>query len=325
MTTSTTPEPRIEAKRLDADGQVREVPWRETLVDHGSCVWMHLFPADPEEDARFMEDTFEIPIGPGRDATHGYIRPGIDHRSGACSFVLPVIFTGGAEPVYAAVGFFVRGAYLLTVSKEIPPLMAEICEEWIDDPDDVGPTVPKLVYSLLDANVDAFFPVLDVLQDKVEDLEDRIFTAETLHPAEAIATKRQFLEARRQLGPIRDVLNAVIRHGPPMIPNEILPDYQDIQQHVLRLTDSIDLGRDILSSIMDAQLSVVSNRLNEVMRVLTVVSTLMMACSLVAGVYGMNFKRMPELDWVYGYPFSIGLMLTLCIIIYWIFKKNKFV
>lgn len=318
-------EPRIIAWHLTRSGSVEETDWRRALRDPGSCLWLHLDVGDEDADADFLENQFDIPIGPARDATHGHVRPGIDHRSGACSFVIPVVVHDGREFSYQAVGFFVRAGYLLTVSKGQPDLVQQIRESWIDDPEDVGPSVPRFVYSFFDSNVDAFFPMLDSLQDKVEDLEDRIFAAETMNPAEAIATKRQLLNARRQLGPIRDVLNAVIRHGPPMIPVDILPDYQDVQQHVLRLTDSIDLGRDILSSIMDAQLSVVSNRLNEVMRVLTVISTLMMASSLIAGIYGMNFKRMPELDWRYGYPFALGLMGIVSAVIYLFFKKKRFV
>ncbi len=86
--------------------------------------------------------------------------------------------------------------------------------------------------------------------------------------------------------------------------------------------EHIDLGRDIVSSIMDAQLGVVSNRLNEVMRTLTVISTLLMVCSLIAGIYGMNFQRMPELAWAYGYPFAIFLMALSCVVVVWLFKRR---
>ena len=99
----------------------------------------------------------------------------------------------------------------------------------------------------------------------------------------------------------------------------------DLYNHLLRLTENIDLGRDILSSIMEAQVNVVNNRLSKTMQTLTVVSTILMSCSLIAGIYGMNFERMPELRQPWGYPMALGMMLFASLGLLAVFRKFRWI
>lgn len=314
-------EPRILAWRLSEDQQVKPVSWQECVENPGPCSWIHVEKADRASTAAYLSHEFGFPEGAARDASHGFVRTGIDHRGGSYGFVLPFL---EEHPVgeFKNVGFLVRKGLVVTVAEGIPDRLAQVKEDWMDDPDDIGPDISKLIHSMLDANIDGFFPYIDNLQDEIENLEDTIFESNQPEPERALALKRNLLEARRELAPTRDVLSALLRHGSPCVPPESAPDYQDLIQHIMRLIDGIDLGRDILSSIMDAQLSVVSNRLNEVMRTLTVISTLMMACSLIAGIYGMNFTHMPELKWYFGYPFALLMMAAVCGLILWVFRKR---
>ncbi len=313
--------PRILAWRLGDDLQVKSVPWRECIESPGTCSWIHVERVDGASTTAHLAHEFGFPEAAAKDAAFGHVRTGIDHRNGSYGFVLPFLEEHPAGE-FKNVGFLVRKGLVVTVAEGIPDRLAAVKEDWIDDPDDIGPNISKLIHSMLDANIDGFYPYIDDLQDQIEKLEDTIFESNKPDPEQALALKRSLLEARRELAPSRDVLSALLRHGAPCVSAEHAPDYQDLIQHILRLIDGIDLGRDILSSIMDAQLSVVSNRLNEVMRTLTVISTLMMACSLIAGIYGMNFTHMPELKWYFGYPFALFMMAAVCGLILIIFRKR---
>lgn len=130
---------------------------------------------------------------------------------------------------------------------------------------------------------------------------------------------------RRHLTPLRDVVNTLLRRDVTLVPQAAKPYFQDIYDHVLRLTELIDLNRDILTTVLDAQLNIASNRLNEVMRVMTVLATLLMTGALVAGIYGMNFEFMPELHWRMGYPFAIGLMVVISLIELALFRWKKYI
>jgi magnesium transporter len=218
-----------------------------------------------------------------------------------------------------------EGDRIITLSSCRCNAVHGLLQLWVEDPEAVGQTSPELLRSLVDEVVDRCYPHIDRIHDQVESLEDQVFESRCLEPAAALCMKRELLEVRRLLAPLRDTTQALLRHGDPWASKEITQEYQDILSHILRHIESLDLARDILSTIMDAQLSLTSNRLNEVMRVLTVVSTLMMACSLVAGIYGMNFDVMPETKWLYGYPFSLGVMGLVCVLILWIFRRQRWI
>jgi magnesium transporter len=119
------------------------------------------------------------------------------------------------------------------------------------------------------------------------------------------------------------VLNALLRtDDAALLPPPLRVYYQDVYDHALRLVEQVDLHRDLLSGAMDALMAQTSNRLNQVMKTMTALSTILMSVSLVAGVYGMNFRNMPELDWIFGYPMAIGLMIAMGGGLYLVFKKN---
>jgi magnesium transporter len=126
---------------------------------------------------------------------------------------------------------------------------------------------------------------------------------------------------RRVAGPERDVLNVLIRRDPPLFGSKETVYFQDVYDHLLRVTDTVDIYRDMLSSVLDANLSMVSYTLNVVVKRLTSASIILMSMSIVAGIYGMNFVFMPELDWHWGYPFALGLMVLIATTEVGIFRR----
>jgi len=175
--------------------------------------------------------------------------------------------------------------------------------------------VPWVAHALLDRAVDGYMPVIDQLDTEIEQLEnDTIDKAGTPRGRKVLtrilAFKRRLQELRRMGIYQREILLRLSRGEFDELPADVLPFYRDVYDHFLRINDIAEGYRDLVSSALDAYLSVQSNRMNEIMKTLTLMSTVMLPLTFIVGLYGMNFKHMPELDWVWGYPGAIGLMIA---------------
>ncbi len=171
-----------------------------------------------------------------------------------------------------------------------------------------------LAYLIIDAVVDEYFPILDAMSDRMDEMEDALFNDEASETLEDIfQNKKQLLQLRRSVAPLRDVFNILLRREQPLFTREVVYYFHDIYDHLIRVADSIDSLRDLLGSTMDVYLSLQSNRMNMVMKRLTALSTILMSAALVAGIYGMNFQHMPELTWEYGYYYALAAMLIVAV------------
>lgn len=187
-------------------------------------------------------------------------------------------------------------------------------------------TVAMLAYTICDSIVDGYFPVLDEVGDRIEDLERAMFDrGDTGTLEQVFRMKRQLLEIRRVIAPTRDVFNAFTRRELPAMGETSLAYYQDVYDHVIRTTETIDAYRDILSSVIDVHLTLVSNRLNQTLRTLTVASIILMSLALIAGIYGMNFHLTPSGDWTYGFEFAIGSMVVVGLALVLVFKRRDWI
>jgi len=212
------------------------------------------------------------------------------------------------------IDLFVGKNYLVTVHDGTLPAVPETADRWCENVERQGNRgIGLLVYSLLDSIVDGYFPVVDDLADRIEDLEAGVFAeggSSRDEQAAIFALKKDLLAIRRVLGPERDVMNVLVRRDAPVFGGEEVVYFQDVYDHILRVTDAIDTYRDLLSSALDAHLSMTSYHLNEVVKRLTSSSIILMSMTLIAGIYGMNFAHMPELDWRLGYAWALGLMVA---------------
>ena len=221
------------------------------------------------------------------------------------------------------VALFIGANYLVTVHHGPLKQVDEIAKRWHENIQQIDRSIAALVYSLLDAIVDDYFPVIDEVADLIEDLEQTIFEEFDEGALEAIFTlKKSLLNMRRVIGPERDVLNVLIRRDAPLFGEASLVYFQDVYDHVVRVTDSLDIYRDLLSSALDAYLSMASNRLNELMKRLTGWSIPLMAGALLAGIWGMNFHHMPELSWHYGYLFGLSTIALAMLVIIAMFRRK---
>jgi magnesium transporter len=181
-----------------------------------------------------------------------------------------------------------------------------------------------LAYSLIDAVVDSYFAILEKLGDRIEDLEIELIknpTMKTLHSIHNL--KREMLYLRRAVWPLREVVSSLERERGSFIGSTTRIFLRDVYDHIFQVIDTIETYRDMLSGMLDIYLSSISNRLNEVMKVLTIIATIFIPLTFIAGVYGMNFKFMPEIGWKYGYPVVLIGMLIVGVVMLIFFRKKR--
>ncbi len=189
-----------------------------------------------------------------------------------------------------------------------------------------------LAYALLDATIDNHFPVLEHYGEKLESLEDEV----VLRPDKQVISqvhevKRDLLPLRRVIWPLRETLNTLAREDTPFICPETRIYLRDCYDHVIQIMDLLENYRDIASSLMEVYLSSVSNRMNEIMKILTIFTALFIPMNLIAGIYGMNFNpdrsplNMPELNWFLGYPFALALMATVAVVMFFYFRRKGWI
>nr|WP_290227201.1 magnesium/cobalt transporter CorA [Trichocoleus desertorum] len=175
-----------------------------------------------------------------------------------------------------------------------------------------------LTYALLDSIIDGFFPVLEAYGERIEELEDEVVANPTRQTLEKIhGIKRELLTLRRSIWPQRDAINMLIRDGSDLISHDVQIYLRDCYDHAVQVLDMVETYRELASSLMDVYLSSVSNRMNEIMKTLTVISAIFIPLTFVAGIYGMNFNtetspwNMPELNWYWGYPLCLAVMVVI--------------
>ena len=181
-----------------------------------------------------------------------------------------------------------------------------------------------LAYSLIDAIVDNYFMVLEKIGEKIEDIEDELVKNPTPEVLQTIhRLKRELIFLRKSVWPLREVISRLERWESPLIDKSIDIYLRDVYDHTIQVIDSLETFRDTLSGMLDIYLSSVSNRMNEVMKVLTVISTIFIPLTLIASIYGMNFRYMPELEWPWGYPMVYIVMLSISAVMLVYFRRKK--
>jgi magnesium transporter len=165
-----------------------------------------------------------------------------------------------------------------------------------------------LLYVILDELVDSFFPTLDGIGERVEDLEEAVFAGSGDVQTQIFALRKDLIAVRRVAGPMRDAMIVLLRRDLGLFSREAQRYLQDIYDHLVRVVESIEDYQDLASGALEANLTVASNRVNTVARNLAGYAAIFAVITMISGIYGMNFKHMPELDWRFGYAWALGLM-----------------
>jgi magnesium transporter len=227
------------------------------------------------------------------------------------------------------ISFFLAGNFVITL-QEVPGDSFEQVRERIRRGKGLmrNSGADYLVYALIDALIDEFFPVLERYGEQIETLEAELLTnpsRNTIHEVHRV--KRELLLLRRTAWPERDVISAMQREESDVIHRETQVFLRDCYDHTIQIIDMIETYRDLAAGMLDIYLSSVSNRMNEIMKVLTIISTIFIPLNFIAGIYGMNFHtdhpmNMPELDWPWGYPYALGLMATVAVLLMIYFQRK---
>jgi len=181
-----------------------------------------------------------------------------------------------------------------------------------------------LAYAILDIIVDHYLAVLEKLGEKIEQLEEIVITNPRQDTVRAVyAIKREMIFVRKSVWPLREVVTGMQRSESALIRESNAAYFRDLHDHIMQVTDGVDTFRDLLNGMLDSYYSTITTRTNSVMKVLTLFSAIFMPLTFITGIFGMNFRNFPELDWHYGFQGSLIMMVTVIIIMIAIFKWKK--
>ncbi|MBO9338075.1 MAG: magnesium/cobalt transporter CorA [Chloroflexus sp.] len=297
----------------------------ELLMQPRALIWLDLEQPTATEVALLHNEFGFHPLAI-EDAIQTHERPKIETYPG---YYLIIFYSIEYDADKRALHFlpitlFVGANYLVSIRTGPVRHVQQTLARWQGNGYVPGYQISSILYALIDGIVDDYFVVLDMIGEQIDDVEDAIFQRGRQEIAGEIFTlKKDLLLLRRIVAPERDILNVLLRQEVRIFQPRELTYVRDVYDHLVRITESIDLYRDLLSSALDSYLSLQGNQLNQLVKVLTLWSIILMACSLVAGIYGMNFVLMPELEQPWGYPFALSLMITIAVSLAIYFKRRR--
>jgi magnesium transporter len=299
----------------------------QALQEQDGLLWVSLEPLSEEEARSVLRDIFQFhPLAIEDCQSLGYQAPKVDDFGDYLFLIVHALRPDVPldELDTMEINCFLGRNYLVTscLSPEVPPFQA-VWKRLERDERLLNRGAGFLCYAILDEVVDEYMPIIEVMDEEIEGLEDEILAQPTSHTLERIlALKHSTLTLRRMIIPQREVMNRLSRDDLPQISPQHRIYYRDVYDHLVRIHDLSESVRDVTIGTLDTYLSVTSNRLNQVMKALTIVSTIFLPLAFIAGVYGMNFEYMPELHWRYGYLMAWAIFLIIPLAMALFFKRK---
>ena len=319
---------KLRAARLEG-GSCNEIGLDDAVRavrEPGSPVWVDVTVRDHDAGQELLQKKMGFHELAVEDALSDRERPALQEFDDLVFLVVPApVRKDDEEERYVEIGYFLTEHALVTVSREEVPMVDAIYDQWKKRPGRLAHSTANLMHALIDRSVDGYFDLTDDVEDRVEDLADTLFEGHEGKLEEIVRLRRRLAKLRKIVSPVRDVMNSLIRRDLKAVPDESRRYFQDVMDHILRIAETVDTLRDALASMVDIHLSNVSNNLNQILKKMTVIATVLSSMTLVAGVYGMNFDHMPELKWLYGYPFSLALMALVGGGIVLVFKRVRWI
>lgn len=294
------------------------------LEEPGTHVWLDLA-APQASDLGLLAEEFGLHDLAIEDATKPHQRPKIERYDNHTFLVLYGLKLDGAEVVQSEVDVFFGDRYIITVRKEPVLPLGPVLAKW-DSMSNLGQGgIGRLLYGLLDTIVDDYFVVVDGLADQIEKFEDAVVQSEQPKSVQEdlLALRKVLVEIRRRVVPLRDVMITLSRRDQAMFGDVMVPYFQDVYDHTVRVADSIEVMRELLDSVLDVHLSMTANNLNTIMKKITGWGAVLGLATTIAGIYGMNFVLVPKDQTLFGFWFAVGLMVASCSLLYLYFKKKK--
>ncbi len=293
-------------------------------------VWVNVAGLGDVEILRAVATIFGVHHLALEDVVHVHQRPKVEVYGEHIFVVLRVLSGDGMISKTEQLSLFLGARFVLTFQERIDDALEPIRRRLRK----IGPRMhgkgpDYLAYAIIDTVVDSYFPVLETLGERMEEIEDEVILSPVAGTAREVhCLSRSLLELRRAIWPTRDAINTLIREPYSVLSDSTRLYLRDCADHAARAIDLIETYRELGSNLMSLYQSMVSNRMNEVMKVLTIIATIFIPLSFVAGVYGMNFDpeasrwNMPELTWTWGYPAVLSLMLVMALGMLLFFKRR---
>lgn len=303
-------------------GEVAVADISEVLRQPGRFVWIALH----EPDAallRRMQEEFGLHELAVEDALRAHQRPKLERYGESIFVVLRTARRAARRLETGETHVFMGPRYLVSVRHGPAVSDAEVRARCEATPELLALGPGFALHALMDSIVDQYFPVVDALEDDLQALEDSIFgqAFQRETTTRIYRLKRDLLEVKRAVSPLVDVCNQLMRFESELIPAVARPYFRDVYDHVIRINDMVDTLRELATSALEAQLLLISVGQNEAMKRLAGWAAIIAVPTMIAGVYGMNFRFMPELDWPWGYPAVMLVMVAACLFLYRRFKR----
>lgn len=295
--------------------------------DTNSVTWINLNGLNHVNEIEKLGHHFELHPLVLEDIVNIAQRPKIDEHDGYIFVVLKMLYYNAEQHIVSEQVSFVLGKnYVLSFQEADGDVFDSVRERIRQSKGRVrSMQADYLLYTLIDAIVDHYFSVIEVLGDKIEDFETAIFAGEIEDDASRSIQdlKREILRVRRAIFPLREVINKIEKNENPLIQKKTITYFRDIYDHLIQVTENIDIYREMIWSLMDMYMTTISNKMNEVMKVLTIMASIFIPLTFIAGVYGMNFNYMPELQFKYGYFIIWVIMIVTFLGMIYYFKRKK--
>ncbi len=321
--------PKLQLIEYDAHSfQEREIEVSDLDSIQSSRVsWINIGGLGDVETLRKVGEHFQIHPLALEDIFNTGQRPHVDEYDDQLFIVLQMAYeeTEG-ELVFEQVSLLFGKHYVITIQEDAAADVFEPVRKRLRE--GLGNArflhSDYLAYTLIDAVIDQYFPLSEALGDSIESMEEELLTAPNRDKLEKIHEFRQVLaQLRRAVWPTREVLTRLLRDESGLIAEKTKPFLRDCLDHVLAIADLLETYRDITTSFMDLYVSSLSMRTNDIMRVLTIISSIFIPLTFIAGLYGMNFAKMPELHWRFGYPVVLIVMLAVASGMILFFKRKN--
>ncbi|HLT76794.1 MAG TPA: magnesium/cobalt transporter CorA [Ferrovibrio sp.] len=298
----------------------------EYLKQPDTFVWVALKDATAEELAE-MQAEFGLHELAVEDAHHGHQRPKIEEYGDSVFVVMHLLEIVDGELVQGEVNVFVDEGHILSVRNRAAQTFLGVRDRAEREPHLLSLGSAYVLYALMDAVVDRYFPVLDALETELEEIEEHIFDRERGGSPRAnierlYALKRKVMVLKHAVAPLMEAVSKLYGGRVPRTCANLQEYFRDIYDHLTRLNSSIDTARDTIGTAIQVNLSMVTIEESEVNKRLAAWAGIFAVATAFAGIWGMNFEFMPELKWKYGYPLALLLMGGICGLLYWRFKKS---
>jgi len=292
------------------------------LAKPGCFVWVAL--RDPTDDElKEMSEQFNLHELAVEDAHHGHQRPKIEEYGTELFTVLHVVEPFGEELRVGEVNVFTGSNYVLSIRNRTEQNFLGVRARCEREPELLRFGSGYVLYALMDAVVDRYFPVLDALETQLEAIEERIFanTSPRANIEALYYVKQKVTTLKHATAPLMDSVGKLYGGRVPQVCHGMGEYFRDVYDHLVRLNQSLDSLRDTVATAIQVNLAMITISESEVTKRLAAYAALVAVPTMVAGVYGMNFKHMPELEWVWGYPFALVVMVAVDAVLFWRFRK----